>query len=134
MGHYWSEVRPDPDYVPPPKPPAKALVDKERVTLSRGVGAPLDECERVQYAIDYDDRVDNYWYKKGDPEGAGFRPIREIMTFDYQRSEEKIVSILEELVAVRMRTQRGGATMKRTVTYGPWEPISEVKEPYEGRY
>jgi hypothetical protein len=133
VGHYWSEMRPDPfeKYEPPP---AVALVDKPRVVISRGVGAPLDEGERTQYAIDYDDSVDNYWRKKDDPEGAGFRPIREIMTFEYNKDEEKIASLLEEIAAIRMRTRRGAATMKRTVTYGPWEPISEVKEPYEGRY
>jgi len=134
VGHYWSEMRPDPDYVPPPKPPAKALVDKERKALCRGVGAPLDAGERVQYAIDYDDTEPNYWYKKGDPEGANLRPIREIMTFEHQRSDEEVASLLEELAAVRMRGNRKAATMKRTVTYGPWEPISEVTEPYEGRY
>lgn len=133
MGHYWSEMQDDMPDKPVERVLRKPVDEKEREVT--GVPSPVDEAVETQYAIDYD--RSKGWRKPDEPETANLYPLREVMNPLYtahRDEEESTRKFLREVASNRKHGKRPAVTMKRTVTYGPWEILDTVEKEAEGWY
>lgn len=100
----------------------------ERIVSHRGEHGPFDEGEDVQYAYDVDEWDGTYRQPGGD---SNMNPIR-VLTFPHnvyaQPNDASFLEHVKSLARIHNHNEDGSIVIRRrTVTYGPWETVAEVK-------
>lgn len=136
MGHYWSEMRPDSKKEPYRAPRTKDIPyeDRPRHTHTSPWFAPqTEEGTVVEFALDYDS-WDGEFRGRDDTREDHYIKSRQLSVVTERMTEEKLIEHYKRFASIHHdgHEERPAVMMRRTVTYGPWEVVTETTEHTEG--